>query len=63
MSDAKCPIAETRDALPSDFKNMVEDGQDIFIDNGEECGAGGYIVNKIDTRGNSTDDYGWVRSS
>ena len=59
LSDAKCPIADEVDALP-DFKNMVEDGQDIFIENGEECGAGGYIVNKLDTRGNSTDDYGWV---
>tara|TARA_B100001142_G_scaffold56212_1_gene54816 strand:- start:2034 stop:3782 length:1749 start_codon:yes stop_codon:yes gene_type:complete len=60
LSDAKCPEPEEVTALPSDDDNMRVGGQEIVIDNGEECGAGGYVVNKLDTRGNATDDYGWV---
>lgn len=60
LSDAKCPEPQEVTALPPDPDEMVQSGDPIILANGEECGAGGYIVNKLDTRGNSTDDYGWV---
>ena len=62
LSDAKCPepIVPANGALPADDDNMVQSGDPIILANGEECGAGGYIVNKLDTQGNATDDYGWV---
>lgn len=61
LSDAKCPIPETRDALPLDPDNMIQAGQEINLDHGEECGGGGYIVNKVQNDGTTpTGDYGWV---